>query len=196
MRTYFVAKYNCLPVFAPPGPTKLVAAIDRYGCAAFNAAVVEAVARLQPELIVLDGAWAASEPPPRVPDIATGIEQTVGRVAGHAHSICVVFAVPMLKYDVSHALQVARRRSIPDDFLTLSRADALAQHSDMEHDVRAIAQSSGLKVADPKDVLCPADYCLYKADGRSLYFDRAHLSVYGALYVAHTLEPCFAIDLR
>jgi len=166
--------------------------MDRYGCATFNAAVLEAIARLEPELIILDGAWANPEPPPHVPDIAAGIEQTVSRVGAHARSTCVVFAVPKLKYAVSHALLVAHRRHIPDDFLNLSRADALAQHEDMERDVRAIAQRSGLKVADPKDVLCAAGSCLYEAGGRSLYFDDEHLSVYGALYVARALEPCFA----
>jgi peptidoglycan/LPS O-acetylase OafA/YrhL len=196
MHAYFVAKYNCLPLFAPLNPTRVDTATDRYRCAAFNSAVLEAVARLEPELIILDGAWAAGEPPPHVPDIAAGIEQTVSRVGHHSRSICVVFAVPTLKYAVSHALFMARRRHIPDDFLSLSRADALAEHRDMEHDVRAIAQRSGLTVADPKDALCPADSCLYKADGRSLYFDDSHLSVYGALYAARTLEPCFAIDRR
>lgn len=194
MHTYFVAKYNCLPLFAPPSPTNIDAATDRYRCAAFNSAVVEAIARLKPELIILDGAWTAAEPPPSVPDIAAGIEQTVSRVGGRSRSICVVFAVPKLKYAVSHALFVARRRHIPDDFLSLSRADALAQHGNMEREVRAIAQRSGLKVVDPKDVLCPSDSCLYKADDRSLYFDDSHLSVYGALYVAPTLEPCFGFD--
>jgi len=53
---------------------------------------------------------------------------------------------------------------------------------------------SALKVVDPKDALCPADSCLYKVDDRSLYFDDSHLSVYGALYVAPMLEPCFAVD--
>ena len=194
MHTYLVAKYNCLPLFAPPSPARIDPATDRYGCATFNAAVVEAIARLEPELIILDGAWASPEPPPHVPDIAAGIEQTVSRVGDDSRSICVVFAVPKLKYAVSHALLVARRRHIPDGFLRLSRADALAQHRDMEHDVRAIAQRGGLKVVDPKDALCPADSCLYKADDRSLYFDDSHLSVYGALYVARTLEPCFAVD--
>jgi peptidoglycan/LPS O-acetylase OafA/YrhL len=196
MHTYFVAKYNCLPLFAPPSPTRIDPGMDRYNCAAFNAAVLEAIARLEPELIILDGAWANPEPPPHVPDIAAGIEQTVSRVGDHSRSICVVFAVPKLQYAVSHALLVAHRRHIPDDFLRLSRADALIQHKDMEHDVRAIAQRSGLKVVDPKDALCPADSCLYKADERSLYFDDSHLSVYGALYVARTLEPCFAVDRR
>jgi peptidoglycan/LPS O-acetylase OafA/YrhL len=195
MHTYLVAKYNCLPLFAPPSP-RIDPATDRYRCATFNAAVLEAIARLEPELIILDGAWAAPEPPPHVPDIAAGIEQTVGLVGDHSRSICVVFAVPKLKYAVSHALLVARRRHIPDDFLRLSRADALAQHRDMEHDVRAIAQRSGLKVVDPKDALCPADSCLYKADDRSLYFDDSHLSIYGALFVARTIEPCFAVDRR
>ena len=196
MHVYFVAKYNCLPLFAPLNPTRIDTATDRYGCANFNTAVLEAVTRLEPELIILDGAWAAGEPPPRVPDIAAGIEQTVSRVGHHSRSICVVFAVPMLKYAVSDALFVARRRHIPDDFLRVSRADALAQHRDMEHDMRAVAERSGLTLVDPKDALCPADSCLYKADDRSLYFDDSHLSVYGALYVARTLEPCFAIDRR
>jgi peptidoglycan/LPS O-acetylase OafA/YrhL len=192
MRTYLVAKYNCLPLFAPPSPTRIDPGMDRYGCATFNAAVVEAIARLEPEIIILDGAWANPEPPPHVPDIAAGIEQTLSRVGNHSRSLCVVFAVPKLKYAVSHALLVAHRLHIPDDFLRLSRADALAQHRDMERDVRAIAQRGGLKVVDPKDVLCATDSCLYKADDRSLYFDDNHLSNFGALYVARTLEPCFA----
>jgi peptidoglycan/LPS O-acetylase OafA/YrhL len=192
MHAYFVGKYNCLPLFAPPSPTRIDPGIDRYGCATFNAAVLEAIARLEPELIILDGAWDNPEPPPNVPDIAAGIEQTVSRVADHSRSTCVVFAVPKLKYAVSHALLVAHRRHIPDDFLRLSRADGLAQHPDMERDVRAIAQRSGLKVADPKDALCAADSCLYKAGDRSLYFDDGHLSLYGASFVARTLEPCFA----
>jgi peptidoglycan/LPS O-acetylase OafA/YrhL len=194
MHTYFVAKYNCLPLFAPPGATRLDAATDPYGCATFNAAVVEAIARVEPELIILGGAWVATEPPPHVHDIAVGIEQAVIRLGDHAHSTCVVLAVPKLKYAVSHALLVARRRHIPDDFLRLSRADALAQHWEMEHGLRAIAQRGGLKVVDPKDALCPADSCLYKSDGQSLYFDDSHLSVYGALYAARTLEPCFTLD--
>jgi hypothetical protein len=195
MHTYFVAKYNCLPLFAPSRP-RLDPGRDRYGCAIFNAAVIEAIARLEPELIILDGAWANPEPPPHVPDIAAGIEETISRVDDHSRSFCVVFAVPKLKYAVSHALLVARRRHIPDDFLRLSRADALTQHREMERDLRAIAEHSGLKVADPKVALCPADSdsCLYKADDRSLYFDDSHLSVYGAMYVARTLEPCFAVD--
>jgi peptidoglycan/LPS O-acetylase OafA/YrhL len=196
MHTYLVAKYNCLPLFARPSPTTIVPGKDRYKCAAFNAAVLEAIARIEPELIILDGAWANPEPPPDVPDIAAGIEQTVSHVGDHARSICVVFAAPKLRYAVSHALLVARRRHIPDDFLSLSRADALAQHGEMERDVRAIAQRSGLKVADPKDALCPADSCLYKVDDQSLYFDDNHLSVYGSMYVARTLEPCFAVDRR
>ena len=48
-----------------------------------------------------------------------------------------------------------------------------------------------LRVADPKDALCPGDSCLYKVNGHALYFDESHLSAYGAMYVAQTLEPCF-----
>jgi peptidoglycan/LPS O-acetylase OafA/YrhL len=190
MHAYFVGKYDCPPLLAPPETTSG----PDTGCTTFNAAVIEAVTRLDPRLIILDAAWAnAAGVLPGVRDIASGIRQTLGRVGNRTHSVCVVFGVPVLKYPVSHALLMAHRRNIPDDFLRLSRADALAQYRDMESNVRALAGHSTLRLADPKDALCPGDSCLYKVNGRALYLDESHLSPYGARYVAHTLEPCFAL---
>ena len=54
-------------------------------------------------------------------------------------AVCVVFDVPQLKYPGTHALLIAHRRGIPDDFLALTRADALAPVQQMEGDVRALA---------------------------------------------------------
>jgi SGNH domain (fused to AT3 domains) len=48
-----------------------------------------------------------------------------------------------------------------------------------------------LRFADPKAALCPGLTCLYKAGGRSLYFDQDHLSAAGAVYSAPALEACF-----
>ena len=194
MRAYFVGKYGCRPLLAPP---ETASGLDPDGCTTFNAAVIQAITRLDPQLIILDAAWETNARIPLgVRDVASGIGQTLRRVGDRTHSVCVVFGVPLLKYSVSHALLMAHRRNIPDDFLRLSRAEALAQYQGMERNVRALAERSALMLADPKDALCPGDSCLYKVNGRALYLDDSHLSPYGAKYVAHTLEPCFALEQR
>jgi hypothetical protein len=152
------------------------------------------IARLDPQIVILGGRWIQAEIPAGVADIATGVGETVRQVVTRTRSVCVVLGVPQLKYRAPYALVMARRRHIADDFLTVSRADALAQYRDMEREVRAIAQRSRFKLVDPKDALCPGKSCLYKAHGHSLYYDADHLSAEGALYVAPALEPCFEPD--
>jgi hypothetical protein len=193
LHLYFVGKYWCAPLLAPADPTTVgtSAGTFSYQCAMFNAAVIEAIKRLDPQFIILDAYWVPAGTPPGGRDIAAGIEHTLGQAAHRARQVCVVFGVPILKYQVSHALLMAQRRSIPDDFLKLSRTEALAPYRDMESDLRTLEARGALRVADPKDALCPDDSCLYKVNGHSLYFDESHLSAYGAVYVAHALEPCF-----
>jgi hypothetical protein len=101
-------------------------------------------------------------------------------------AVSVVFDVPQLKHPGTHALLIAHRRGIPDDFLTVTRADALAPVQQMEGDVRALAQAGVLRFADPRAALCPGLTRLYKAGGRSLYVDQDHLS---AAPVPSTARP-------
>lgn len=187
-RLYFVAKSQCPPLLAPKSAPAGAAA---NACSAFNEAVVEAITRLDPQIVILGGRWVDADLPPGVADIATGIEETVGRVGNRSRSTCVVLGVPTLKYWAPYALLMARRRHIPDDFLSVTRTEALAEYGKMESELRALERHGSLIIADPKDVLCAKDACLYKAEGRSLYGDTNHLSVDGALFVAPTLERCF-----
>jgi len=186
-RLYFVSKSLCPPLLAPKSTAAGAAANP---CSAFNAAVVEAITRLDPQIVILGGRWVDAEIPPGVADIATGIEETVGRI-GSSRSTCVVLGVPALRYRAPYALLMARRRHIPDEFLSVTRAEVLAQYGKMERELRAREPHGLLIIADPKDVLCPNDSCLYKAEGRSLYGDNNHLSGDGALFVAPTLDRCF-----
>lgn len=188
VRLYFVAKSLCPPLLAPQSAPAGAAA---NACSAFNAAVAEAITRLDPQIVILGGRWVDAEIPPGVADIATGIEETVGRVGNRSRSTCVVLGVPALRYSASYARLMARRRHIPDEFLSVTRTEALAQYGKMERELRARERHESLIIADPKDVLCPKDSCLYQAEGRSLYGDNNHLSGDGALFVAPTLERCF-----
>ena len=110
--------------------------------------------------------------------------------------MCAVLGVPVLQYRGSYAMVMAQLRHVPDDFLAVSRTAVLQQYQGMEREARAIAQRSALRLADPKDILCAGDACLYKANGRALYFDDSHLSAYGASFVEPALEPCFESGQR
>jgi hypothetical protein len=155
---------------------------------------------IKPELVILGGRWNdqnfAAAPGLAVADgelpFTAAMRQTV-RVLADAGGgpVCVVLDVPQLKYPGSHALLIAHRRGVPDDFLTVTHADALTPMQRIEGQVRALAQAGVLRFADPKAALCPGPTCLYKAAGRSLYFDWDHLSSAGAAYSAKTLEACF-----
>jgi peptidoglycan/LPS O-acetylase OafA/YrhL len=195
---YFAATTACWPVLGGLDRTHEAGAQDR--CAAFNAAVVDFVQKVKPQLVILGGHWNdqhfAAAPALEVADprlaFTVAMRHTVQalRDAG-AGAVCVVFDVPQLKYPGMHALLIAHRRGIRDDFLAVARADALAPVQQMEGDVRALAQASVLRFADPKAALCPGLTCLYKAGGRSLYVDQDHLSAAGAAYSAPALEACF-----
>ena len=125
------------------------------------------------------------------------MRQTLQALAGAGGAaVCVVFDVPQLPYPGMHALLIGHRRGIPDDFLTVTRADALAPVQQMEAQVRALGQTGALRFANPKSALCPGPTCLFRAGGRSLYLDTDHLSAAGAAHSAHALEACFDPPIR
>jgi len=177
----------------------------RAPCSNFNAAMIRAIRRLDPELLVLNAYWSYAGPSaPSLPDLATpadesslihGLEDTLKQVGRGNTSVCVVLDVPTLKYSAPYALAMARRKHIGTEFLTVSRADAIEKVHNFEREMRALQQRGIVKIADPKDMLCSTDTCDVQIDGRSLYRDSNHLSVTGARFVSDTLEPCFQ-DIR
>lgn len=198
MRLYFVAHSSCWPILGGLDRTRDVAA--QAACSAFNAAVVDATKSLNPSLVILAGRWndenfAAAPGVERLAgesEFSSALRKTVRSVEdGGRRALCVVLDVPQLKYPGSHALMMAQRRRIADDFLTVKRTDAQRPVQRMEGDVRSLAQAGALRFADPKAALCPGEDCLYKANGRSLYFDNDHISRDGAEYVRQELESCF-----
>jgi peptidoglycan/LPS O-acetylase OafA/YrhL len=199
LHLYFVAKSACWPLLHVANRTRTPE--QNAACASFNDAVVAAIGQLDPHTIILGGFWSDGQLQ-RAPDLqlaghestfTAAMRRTLTAVNDDGkRAVCVVLDVPALKYPGSYALVMAQLRHIPDDFLRLSRAQAVAPVREMERDTRALAQAGALRFADPKKLLCPGDWCLYKAQGESLYFDADHLSASGARYVARELESCVA----
>lgn len=193
---YLVATSSCRPLLdvinlaaGPAGNPK---------CAPFNAAAVAAVARLAPTEVLLVGYWAGDRLRQRdtgeegVGEFGRALRNTVSAITSPGRAVCVVLDVPLLPYAVSYGLAMAQRRGIADDFLAISRGEAYAAAAPWDTQIRSLARTGVVRVADPKGPLCSGTACLYKLKGRALYNDRNHLSEFGAHYVAPALEPCFA----
>lgn len=188
LRLYFAVRSSCRPLLGigrgmvdDPGAA---------GCAKFNAAVAQAVLRLDPRLLILNGHWMDAEP-----DFSRGLRATLRetqRATGaRDRAVCAVLDVPTFKYDVPTALGVARQRGISEDFLKVTRAEALAQYRGPENDIRALSRQGVLHFVDPKDLLCGRDSCKFESGGNLLYWDTDHLSWAGAQFVAPVIDGCF-----
>jgi hypothetical protein len=97
----------------------------------------------------------------------------------------------LFKYDIPYALSVARKRGIPEDFLKLSRAEALAQFRGAEADIHGLQAQGMLRSVDPKEILCSDEFCAYEAGGNMLFRDNGHLTPAGARLVAPAIDGCF-----
>jgi peptidoglycan/LPS O-acetylase OafA/YrhL len=199
LRLYFAIRSSCRPLLGVTN--KAENEWTRMGCAGFNAAVAQAVRRLDPRVLILNGHWNDADadliPEPNggaVPtgsNFSRGLRETLRQTGSINRSVCVVLDVPTLKYNLPNALGVARERRIAEDFLKLSRTQALQQYQEPERDIRALEQRGMLRSVDPKDLLCPGDSCIYESDGNLLYRDADHLSSAGAQFVSSAVEGCF-----
>jgi hypothetical protein len=120
------------------------------------------------------------------------LERTLHALEEKRRKTCVVAGVPKLDYKMPYAYAIARRRGIDTDFIALSRAEAQAQHFDLDRYLRELEQGHAFTLVDPKDALCGGHTCaIVTTDGKSAYRDDNHLTVAGARLLTGTLEACF-----
>lgn len=199
LRLYFATTSSCRPLLGFTNRTQNDS--GRVACAGFNAAVAQAVRRLDPKLLILNAHWVDADADlisqsnaaavAGESNFARGIRETLRETGSLNRSVCVVLDVPTFKYDLPNALGVARKRGIAEDFLQLTRAEALEQFQAPERDIRALAQRGLLRSVDPKDLLCRGNSCSFESDGHLLYWDGNHLSPAGAQFVSTIIDGCF-----
>ena len=214
VRIFFAATSACPPLV---GVTRAHGtATAREHCRRFSAAVAEAVRRLAPRLVILNGYWSyyddlgarrRSAAPADESALRSGLRQTLASIDAQHRSTCVVLDVPTLQYSVPDALAMAHRRGLADDFIGIDRAAAFARPRASTQCCahrrscrpRAPARSCtwlgaphAPLIADPRDALCRARTCAFAAGGEPLYRDTNHLTVAGAHAVVPALDTCFA----
>lgn len=170
-------------------------------CLAFNQAMVSAVKKLDPHMVVLSAHWidvdedlispGGAAPAGGGSNFMHGLLRTLNAIDSPQRMMSIVLGVPNLPYPAPHALAIATIRRQSPEFLRVSRSTALQQYRAVEFDFRWVARQLGVRLADPKDSLCRTASCELISGGRSLYSDAGHLSPLGALLVAGSLAPIF-----
>lgn len=205
MRLYLAMIPSCWPLLGMTNRSHPEPAQTR--CANFNLAVEGAIRRLDPSLLILNAHWinadtdlipqgpaASTFSPPAAPlrsNFEQGLLETLRVTGSPNRTACVVLDVPLFKYNIPYALSVARKRGIPEDFLRLSRTEALAQFRGPEADIRELQTRGMLRSVDPKEILCPDEFCAYEAGGNLLFRDKGHLTPAGARLVSPAIDGCF-----
>jgi hypothetical protein len=170
-------------------------------CGDFNAAVVDALDKIDPALVILNAFWkypgaathGASD------DAAEGNAQPFDsafdatlRAIGTRRKVCVIGDVPRLKYRMPDAYSMARKRGMDPGFIALPSEDADRQLTPVSDYFERLRQRRAFVFVDLKMALCNGTTCaLLGPDGRSLYRDDNHLSSAGAELLRPSLEQCF-----
>jgi len=184
---------------------------DTSKCAAFNDAVAKIATSKSIKEVILEARWAKNaegtsfgqEPPDRVrifDDLSEGrtedetravfyrgLERTVRALTGAGKKVVLVASVPEVGFPVPAYLARAQMTN-PSTRLT-TRAGAYRERQKFV--LWAFAQMRkrfGAQVVYPDRVLCSLSACRVALNGRPLYRDAHHLSVFGA----NQLVPLFA----
>jgi peptidoglycan/LPS O-acetylase OafA/YrhL len=195
---YYAGRSSCKAILYPPREGAAERVLAR--CDSYNRAMLRAIERLRPRLVILNSYW--SQPPDglRLPPqravslpvpLDVGIGAVLDRIEGPDRSTCIVLDPPTLAYGAPYAVAMSVRRGIDPAFIRPTRADAYAQYRIEEEALRRLAPRPRLQIVDPKEALCPSTLCDVYRDGRLLYIDSNHLSVAGAARVEGVLARCF-----
>ena len=174
--------------------------LEREICNGYNEAVVDAIAKIDPALVILNAYWAYSGAQLTalregsaafdIQAFEAALDETL-KTIGTRRKICVIGDVPTLKYRMPSAYVMARKRGIDPNSIAVSSTEAQRQLGAVDAYFEQLGRRQ-LAFVDLKAPLCEGSTCaLVDADGQSLYRDDNHLSVAGAEFVRSSLESCF-----
>ena len=200
VRIHAAVRSGCLPLL--PSANRVPV---RPVCREFNSAVVDALNKIDPALVILNGFWrypdgAVQEPSDGASgDNAQSFDAALGATLaaiGTRRKICVIGDVPELKYRMPGAYSMARKRGIDTGFIALQSVEADRQLGPASAYFEQLRRRRAVIFVDLAKGLCTGATCaLLDAGGRSLYLDDNHLSAAGAEFLRPSVESCFdAID--
>ena len=173
-------------------------------CRAFVDAVIDAIQRDRPKVVVLAGRWATLASDVRSPgdgevsgqiaDLDTGrrmglgeaLSRTLDLLGLNGSRLILVGPVPEIDFDVPSTL-VRSLRGI-GDLPPVMRSEFEIRQKQVMQALARIAESGKATVVYPHAALCNAQVCSVADGTRPLYIDDDHLSPFGAAKVARLVE--------
>ena len=134
--------------------------------------------------------------PPQQPDasqhamFARMLERTVRMLVHSGKKVILVAPVPEAGIDVPETMALAAIHGSTQD--RRSSLDSYRfRNAFVLDDLAKLHAKYGVTIVDPASVLCTTGRCAIMRDGRPLYFDHHHLSVFGALTLTGLFDPVF-----
>jgi len=121
--------------------------------------------------------------------IERGLRRTIDAITASGARVWFVMEAPFVGYDTPNRL--ARLIARGEDPQTLYTQDVKRQRERTSF-MRDLVPRLPVRVIDPAASLCDSNGCLSAADGKPLYFDDNHLSIYGAARIAPQLTELFS----
>jgi peptidoglycan/LPS O-acetylase OafA/YrhL len=121
-----------------------------------------------------------------------GLERTIRKLREMDRKVVIISEVPEIGYDVPSANFIARRtgRDI-NGIIAPSLNEFMRRNHNVLPILNAIAEKNNIEIVDPWKTLCNAAQCLTVIEGKPLYMDDYHLSIFGSEYIAHIYDPLF-----
>ncbi|HEY0874693.1 MAG TPA: acyltransferase family protein [Vicinamibacterales bacterium] len=119
-----------------------------------------------------------------------GLQRTIAELRAMNKTVVIVAQVPEVGWFVPTALARVRMHDAP-----LNIAPTLQQYLDRQAFINAAferaAREPGVRVLYPHEHLCVRGSCLVTVNGKSLYYDSNHLSVYGTRFLKEMFRGAF-----
>jgi peptidoglycan/LPS O-acetylase OafA/YrhL len=187
------------------------------GCPEFNDAVISTIERYDIPVVVLAGRWDISalgrsrwELSEGLPQIflvdaqsrqtslvesravfERGLGRTLARLKQGNRKVILLMDVPNTSMDTPLFLARSTSRGLIGQDARTNITAYKGQQEFVDDLLRRLGVEWGVTIINPKSFLCSGLSCLIAKDGRSLYRDDHHLTLFGALQLVDLLRPGF-----
>ncbi|NTW98371.1 MAG: acyltransferase [Geobacteraceae bacterium] len=121
---------------------------------------------------------------------STGLSRTIERLQKAGKNVYLVAPIPEIGWNVPSVLArnfwTGREMDIRP-----RKEEYLSRNKFVLTTIQHMREKYGVVVIRPDEILCPDEYCMVVKDGKPLYSDDNHLSVYGANFVSSIFKPIF-----
>lgn len=191
-RDFGIAQFTqagCGPVFGLP------VLLHKKNCNALNLEVLDEARRLQPDILILHGAWMHPHWPLDIPTLEAKLRQTLETVTNalpHTR-VVVVGPVPQWRDSVNKLLYAQWLQDplhrYPAQYMQYGQLTELV---DYERALEAVAHAAGVRFISARAPLCTREGCMTRTapdiSAPAMYVDFGHLTADGARVLLNALH--------